>query len=268
MIESAKLISLGEMGAGIAHELNSPLAGILTLVEVLLSRMNKEEKNYVLLQKIKDAAVRSKYIIIDMLSYARPFKGEREPLNINDVIKSTFSLFASEINTASVEIRLDLSKVPLIVLGSRGQLMEVILNLIKNARDALDGYGSIHISTFLIEKGDFSMTAVDVRDSGPGIDSDVLERVFDPFFSTKEKGGGLNVGLGLSVSQSIIKKHGGVLNAENPAGGGALFSIRIPFFTEKMSQKNGGTVKSGGREAGGNIAVDVNGYGRESGKIY
>lgn len=232
MIQSTKLISLGEMGAGIAHELNSPLAGILTIAEVLLGRMDKSDRSYALIVKLKDAALRSKYIIIDMLSYARPFKGEREPLDMNDVLRSTLSLFTSEINSASVEIRLDLTKNLPMVLGARGQLMEVMFNIIKNARDVLGGYGKISLSTSAREEAGAAGVAVDISDTGPGISSEVLDKIFDPFFSTKDKGGGLNIGLGLSISQSIIKEHGGVISARNLEKGGASFRVFIPAIAD------------------------------------
>jgi len=237
MIESAKLISLGEMGAGIAHELNSPLAGILTIADVLISRMDKDDRNYALLEKLRDAAVRSKYIIIDMLSYARPFKGERETIDMNDLLRSTLSLFISEINSASVEIRLDLAKALPMVLGARGQLMEVIFNIIKNARDALGGYGSICLATSAADEDGRGGVAVDIRDTGPGIPAEVLDRIFDPFFSTKDKGGGLNIGLGLSISKSIITEHGGSIRAGNISGGGAFCKFFIPAIPDVNDKK-------------------------------
>lgn len=231
IIHSAKLISLGEMGAGIAHELNSPLAGILTIVEVLLGRMDTEDRNYTLLEKIKDAAVRSKYIIIDMLSYARPFQGDMEPLNLNEVVKSTLSLFVSEVNAASVDISLDLGGNLPVVMGARGQLMEVIFNLVKNARDSIADMGGITLRTRTMDEDGALFVVAEIKDTGEGIPDEILERVFDPFFSTKDKGGGLNVGLGLSISESIIKKHGGRLEAKNLSSGGAMFSIILPAIT-------------------------------------
>jgi len=249
MVESAKLISLGEMGAGIAHELNSPLAGILTIADVLLSRTDKDDRNYALLEKLRDAALRSKYIIIDMLSYARPFKGEPETIDMNDLLRSTLSLFISEINAASVEIRLDLAKSLPMILGSRGQLMEVVFNIMKNARDALGGYGSICLATSTAEENGRDGVAVNIRDTGPGIPAEVLERIFDPFFSTKDKGGGLNIGLGLSISKSIITGHGGSIRAENISGGGASFRIFIPAIPEANDKKADSAIEDAGDKA-------------------
>ncbi|MBI5887101.1 MAG: PAS domain S-box protein [Deltaproteobacteria bacterium] len=234
LIQSAKLISLGEMGAGIAHELNSPLAGVLSITEVLLGRVGRNDANYYLLEKIKDASVRSKHIIQDMLSYARPFKGEFVRVNINDIVRGTLNLFASEIKTSSIDIALGLDDGLPDVMGNKGQLMEVLLNLIKNARDAMGGKGGISVNSRLrlsdgkSGRGAPPMISVEIRDTGPGIPPEIKDRIFDPFFSTKERGGGMNIGLGLSITQSIVKEHGGFVEVDSEPGKGAAFRIIIP----------------------------------------
>lgn len=229
-IQSAKLISLGEMGAGIAHELNSPLAGILSLTEVLLGRTGKVDRNYFLLEKIKDAAVRSKYIIIDMMTYARPAKGKFEPMWLNESIRATLCLFMSEIKSSSIRVVEKLDPELPKVYGNQGRVMEVILNIIKNARDAIGGSGEIHISTKTATEDGEEFSVAEIRDTGPGIPPGVMDKIFDPFFSTKEKGGGVNIGLGLSLSQSIIKEHGGKIEVENVTGGGASFKVFLPVY--------------------------------------
>lgn len=230
LIQSAKLISLGEMGAGIAHELNSPLAGILSISEVLLSRTPKDDSNYFLLEKIKDAAVRSKYIILDMLTYSRPSREGYAPTYLNECIRATLTIFTSEVKTKSIEIvekfDPDLPK----VLGNKGQIMEVVLNVLKNARDAMLESGMIFISTEAIEENGNRFAMAEFRDTGPGIPADVSDKIFDPFFTTKEKGGGHNIGLGLSISLSIIKEHGGRIEAGNSPAGGAVFRIYLPVY--------------------------------------
>ncbi len=229
-IQSAKLISLGEMGAGIAHELNSPLAGILSLTEVLLGRTNKDDRNHFLLEKIKDAAVRSKYIIIDMMTYARPARGKFEPIWLNESIRATLCLFISEIKSSSIKVIENFDPNLPKVYGNQGRVMEVILNIIKNARDALGGNGEIHISTRTVSENAEVYSVVEIRDTGPGIPPGIMDKIFDPFFTTKEKGGGVNIGLGLSLSQSIIKEHGGKIEVENVPGGGASFRVFLPVY--------------------------------------
>lgn len=234
LVQSAKLVSLGEMGAGIAHELNSPIAGILSITEAMLMKTQKDEQMRYMLEKIKDAAVRSKYIILDMLTYARPFKGQLEPIYINETLRATLTIFVSEIKTSAIEIieRFDpnLPKVN----GNKGQLMEAMLNIIKNARDAMEGRGKIYISTATRTRDGLVSAVVEITDTGPGIPEEIRDRIFDPFFTTKEKGGGLNIGLGLSIAQSIVKDHGGSIEAESEPGKGATFRIMLPTAEQNV----------------------------------
>ncbi|MBI5598736.1 MAG: PAS domain S-box protein [Deltaproteobacteria bacterium] len=182
LIQTAKLASLGEMGAGVAHELNSPLAGILSITEVLLNRTAQSSESHYMLEKLKDAAVRSKNIISDILTYSRPSKVEASPLSVNDAIKSTLSLFTSEIKTASMEIREELAAHLPLVLGNKGQLMEVFLNVIRNARDAMGGSGVLTIRTRSVVEGGRDWVAIEIEDTGPGIPDEIKDKVFDPFF--------------------------------------------------------------------------------------
>ncbi|MCC6501772.1 MAG: HAMP domain-containing protein [Deltaproteobacteria bacterium] len=231
LIQSAKLISLGEMGAGIAHELNSPLAGILSITEVLLSRTPKDDRNYFLFEKVKDAAVRSKYIILDMLTYSKPSREGFAPIYLNECIRATLTIFTSEIKTRSIEISECFDPALPRVFGNKGQIMEVVLNILKNARDAMAGSGTLFISTCTVEEGAGKYAVAEFRDTGPGITPEVMDSIFDPFFTTKEKGGGHNIGLGLSISISIIKEHGGTLEASNSPDGGAVFRVRLPVYS-------------------------------------
>lgn len=232
LIQSAKMISLGEMGAGIAHELNSPLAGILSITEVIMARMSKEDPNYQLLEKIRDAAVRSKYIILDVLTYSRPTKAGFAPMFLNEAVRATLTIFTSEIKARSIEIIEDFDPELPKVFGNKGQVMEVVLNILKNARDAMGGSGRISISTRAVDEDGNQYAAAEFRDTGPGIPDEVRDKIFDPFFTTKEKGGGHNIGLGLSISHSIVKEHGGRIEAENHASGGAVFRIFLPVCKE------------------------------------
>jgi PAS domain S-box-containing protein len=238
LIESAKLVSLGEMGAGIAHELNSPIAGVLSITEALMRRFKADEHTYFMLQKIKDAAVRSKYIILDMLAYARPFNDELTPIYVNETIRATLTIFASEIKSGSIDIIEAFDPELPRVLGNRGQLMEVFLNIIKNARDAMDGSGTIFITTGIVNVGSADFVVVGIRDTGGGIPDEIKDRIFDPFFSTKEKGGGLNIGLGLSISRSIVREHGGRIEVESR--GGTEFRVMLPVATGAGSTGKGG----------------------------
>ncbi|MBI2400065.1 MAG: PAS domain S-box protein [Deltaproteobacteria bacterium] len=239
LIQSAKLISLGEMGAGIAHELNSPLAGILSIAEVLLARTPKDDRNYFLLEKIKDAAVRSKYIILDMLTYSRPSREVYAPTFLNECIRATLTIFTSEVKTKSIEIVEKFDPQLPKVMGNKGQIMEVVLNVLKNARDAMGGAGTIFISTESVEENGSRFAMAEFRDTGAGIPADLADKIFDPFFTTKEKGGGHNIGLGLSISLSIVKEHGGRIEAANSPEGGAVFRIYLPVHTGERERLAG-----------------------------
>lgn len=232
LVESAKLASLGEMGAGIAHELNSPLAGILSITEVLINRSAENDPNKRLLEKMKDAAVRSKDIISDMLTYARPAASLMSETAINDVVKSTLSLFTSELKKISIEIREDYSKSLPLITGNKGQLMSVFLNILKNARDAIGEKGAITIKTGVERAYGYGIDAVvvEISDTGSGIPFEARDMVFDPFFTTKEKGGGLNIGLGLSIAKSIVTLHNGSIGFVSEPGKGTTFKVSFPAF--------------------------------------
>ncbi|MBI5886440.1 MAG: PAS domain S-box protein [Deltaproteobacteria bacterium] len=235
LIQTAKMTSLGEMGAGIAHELNSPIAGILSITEVLMARTDKNDPKYYFLEKVKDAAVRSKYIIQDMLAYARPARSGFAPVLLNEVITATLCLFISEIKTSAIDIVKDIKADLSPVYANKGQIMEVMLNIIKNARDAMHGKGRIFISTYEKEEAGARYAVAEIRDTGPGISPDALNKMFDPFFSTKEKGGGLNIGLGLSISQSIMNEHNGRIEGANAPGSGAVFRIFLPVHDDSTA---------------------------------
>jgi PAS domain S-box-containing protein len=233
LIQNAKLASLGELGAGIAHELNSPLAGILSLAEVMLKRMDDGDANYKFVEKIKDASVRSKHIIMDLMSYSLPDAQTWRPLSINHALRSVLSLFISELKTFDVRIEQELAPDLPDIIGSKGQLMEVFLNIIKNARDAIDGAGLITIKTYSFKEDGVGFVKVEFIDNGLGMTSEVIQRIFDPFYTTKEKGGGMNIGLGLSISKGIVEAHCGRLEVESFAKGGACFRVIFPAIVEQ-----------------------------------
>ena len=236
LVETAKMASLGELGAGIAHELNSPLAGILAITELLMRRGGKASENYQLLEKIKDAGLRSKNIISDLLLYAMPSRLEISPLCVDDTIKSTLSLFISELKIKSMEIKEEFPQGLPRVYGNKGQLMEVFLNIIKNARDAMKGSGTLTIRTSLAKEIGKDYVLVEIEDTGEGIPDEIKDKIFDPFFTTKEKGGGLNIGLGLSITKSIVKAHKGKIDFTSTSGKGTVFRVFLPALKEDETE--------------------------------
>ncbi|VAV83865.1 hypothetical protein MNBD_DELTA01-1565 [hydrothermal vent metagenome] len=233
LIQNAKLASLGELGAGIAHELNSPLAGILSLSELMLGRMESTDPNYVFVEKIKDATVRSKNIIMDLMSYSRPGAEKWRPISVNEALCSVLSLFVSELKTFRVKIEEDYATDLPEVMGNKGQLMEVFLNIIKNAKDVFVGNGNIKIKTSCLKVDGGEFVQVEISDDGPGIPEDVIGKIFDPFYTTKEKGGGMNIGLGLSISKGIVEAHDGTVKVDSTPGVGTRFRLLFPAVAER-----------------------------------
>ena len=150
---------------------------------------------------------------------------------LNESIRATLTLFISELKTSSIEIHEDFDPDLPKITGNKGQIMEVILNIIKNARDVMRGTGGIFISTRAVAVDGRDFAVAEIRDTGPGIPGEIMDKIFDPFFTTKEKGGGLNIGLGLSISRSIINAHGGGIQVESRPGEGATFRIFLPLST-------------------------------------
>lgn len=232
LTDMTKLVSLGELGAGIAHELNSPLAGVLSIAELLLAKTDKKDQNYYLFENIKDAALRCKYIVKDMLAYASPAQSGFERVLLNEALIAAQSLFISELKSAAIEVEKDLQIDLPPVYGHKGQIMEVLLNIIKNARDAMHGSGKISIATYQKEEEGARYAVAQICDTGPGIADGVIGNIFDPFFSTKLKDGGLNIGLGLFISMSIVKRHNGRIEAANLPSAGAVFRVWLPVYDD------------------------------------
>jgi len=224
LVQAAKLSALGQMSAGIGHELNQPLAAIQSYSEnavVLMQRDRKSEaaKN---LQKISALAARMGRIITNLRAFARK---EGEPVSDVDlvrVVEDTLELAAMRLREKSVTVHWRRPSVPLVVTGGRVRLQQVVLNLISNATDAMEGQAEKHIWIALIR--DTRATYLEIRDSGPGLGAP--EKIFEPFYSTKPVGDGM--GLGLSISYGIVQSFGGRISGENHPDGGAVFRMELP----------------------------------------
>ncbi|MBA7644218.1 Adaptive-response sensory-kinase SasA [subsurface metagenome] len=205
LIQSEKLASLGKLAAGIAHEINNPLGGILIYSNLLLEDTDRNSPHYENLKKIVKETSRCKNIVKGLLEFARPKEPEMSLININDIAESSLAIVERQILFQNINInKTYTSDLPKIVADS-AQLQQVFMNIILNAAEAMDGKGLLTLSTTLNDDG--SYLEVQFSDTGHGITEEDKKRLFEPFFSTKEVGKG--TGLGLAISYSIIQKHQG-----------------------------------------------------------
>jgi signal transduction histidine kinase len=221
-VQSEKLVSLGQLAAGAAHEINNPLAAILGFSDLLADDPTIPEKARAIAAKIRDQARRTKTLIGNLLSFARQVPAERTLLDINTVVNNAVQLRALDLRSGTTRVELQLESVLPGVRGDGNQLMQVFFNIISNALDAMeaDKGGVLTIKTIR----DRSNIVVLFSDSGPGIKEP--HRVFDPFYTTKPVGKG--TGLGLSICFGIIQEHAGKILCYNRQEGGAVFRVELP----------------------------------------
>lgn len=241
LYQSEKLIAIGEMAAGVAHELNSPLTAVIGNCNLILRRTPKTHKHYNLLLDIKKCGLRSKGIIQNLLTFARQDTYIFEDISINDVVTGSLSLISYQIERNNIEIIKDLSDDLPPIKANKQQLEQVLINFLLNARDAFNDVennmptkNKITIRTGMksIDCGE-EMVFVEVTDNGRGISQKIIDQIFTPFFSTKEKSRG--TGLGLSVSLGIAQAHGGTIEVSSEVGEGSTFTLLLPVVRDDPS---------------------------------
>ena len=228
LIQSEKLSAVGEFVAGVAHELNNPLAAVLGFSE-MLKNADVGEKHSRHLDMIYKSAERCKKIVQSLLSFARRTQSERKPAQVNRLIEDVLEMIAYPLRTSNVKVITQFAPKLPIVLADGHQVQQVVLNLVNNARQAIEaaaGSGRITITT----QHDDRVVRILIQDNGPGIAPENLKRIFDPFFTTKEVGKG--TGLGLSLCYGIVHEHGGNIIAASAPGEGATFTIELPVADE------------------------------------
>jgi two-component system NtrC family sensor kinase len=228
LIQSEKLASLGKLAAGIAHEINNPLGGILIYSHLLLEDLDENSPHYENLKKIVKETSRCKDIVKGLLEFARPREPEMSLIDINDTVERSLSIMAGQALFQNIKIKKSFaSDLPKIVADS-AQLQQVFMNIIINAAEAMDGNGILTLSTSLNGGGTF--IEVKFSDTGHGIKEEDKKRLFEPFFSTKEVGKG--TGLGLAISYSIIQKHKGKIEVQRQSEKGSTFIVQLPVKKE------------------------------------
>jgi two-component system, NtrC family, sensor kinase len=206
----------------VAHEVNTPLAVISTYAQMLAKQVAEDNQKSLILDKIAKQTFRASEIVNSLLNFSRTSSTTFGDVNLNKVVQETVSLLDHQLQKASISVRTDLSATLPAVHGNAGKLQQVFLNLFLNARDAMTGGGSLEIRSWF----EGPSVRIEVSDSGTGIAPEHLQRIYDPFFTTK--GARKGTGLGLSVTYGIIQEHGGSIEVSNRPGGGARFHIELP----------------------------------------
>jgi two-component system, NtrC family, sensor kinase len=220
---SEKMASIGLLAAGVAHEVNTPLTGISSFVQMLMQGTEPDDPKTRVLEKIERQTFRAAKIVNGLLNLARPAQVDSGPIDVNAVINDVLSLLEHQLKTGRIQVRKELAATAPFVLGIEYKLQQVFLNLFMNARDAMPKGGWLTIVTR--ESGDSA--TVEVADTGSGIPVDQLSRIYDPFFTTKDIGKG--TGLGLSITYGIIQEHGGNITCDSAVGQGTRFTLTLPL---------------------------------------
>ena len=224
MVAQEKLVTVGRLAAGVAHEVGNPLAAVLGYVDLLLHDEPPDGERREALERIRKETDRIRGIVADLLDYSRPMQGSVEAVRVADAVEVALSLVRPQPRFGDVEVVRELPDALPSVAVAQNRLVQVLLNLLLNAADAMSGRGTITL-TARADGGD--VVELRVADSGPGVPADVRAQIFDPFFTTKEPGQG--TGLGLSISRSIVEALGGTLTLAD-AGAGATFVVRLPIW--------------------------------------
>ena len=227
LVQSEKMGAIGQLVSGVAHELNNPLASITAFAQLMLSdgNLNKDDRHAT--ETIASEARRAARIVHNLLTFARQHKAEKTYADINQVIENTLELRGYDLNVRGIQIERLYADPPPSTMVDAYQLQQVILNLVTNAEQAMAGVDRAHHRLTVRTRRDVESIHIEIEDTGPGIPADSLERIFNPFFTTKSDGHG--TGLGLSISLGIISEHGGRIWAENAAGAGARFCVDLPL---------------------------------------
>ncbi len=233
LVQSGKMVAIGELGAGVAHELNNPLTGILGYAQYLIEKTKKADFNtddfkacVRQIEYIEKEAQRCKNIVQNLLKFSRKSHDRFEPLDVNGVLEDTLGLVGHQLTMNDIRLLKELEPNLKEINGNGNQLQQVFTNIILNAHQAMSNGGELRIATRNTNKG----IEMEFTDTGCGIPKKNLNKVFDPFFTTKKDWKG--TGLGLSISYKIIQDHKGSIGVQSEVGKGATFIITLPVKEE------------------------------------
>lgn len=236
LAQSEKLSSIGLLAAGVAHEVNTPLAVISSYTQMLTKQMAGDTRLTPVLEKITQQSFRASEIVNSLLNFSRTSGTERTSVDLNRLLRETVNLIDHQLKTAKISVDLDLDPALSSVQGNQGKIQQVLLNFLLNAKDAMlhSAAGRIAVTTFNRD----STAVIRIQDTGSGISQEHLHRIYDPFFTTKttpREGEHKGTGLGLAVSYGIMQEHGGKIHVESSIGSGTTFDLEFPAFAPVLT---------------------------------
>ena len=233
LIQSEKMSAIGQLVSGVAHELNNPLAGISAFAQLLLAEKKFPPDQRTAAETIYSEARRASRIVQNLLTFARQHKAEKVPTSINQVLDDTLELRGYELRVRGIDVRREYDDSLADTMADAHQLQQVFLNLITNAEQAMEQRDGHHHRLTVRTRRNGEAVRIEVEDTGGGIPANLIERIFNPFFTTKPTGSG--TGLGLSISLGIVREHEGRIWAENVASSGARFIVELPIIQARTS---------------------------------
>jgi PAS domain S-box-containing protein len=243
LIQAEKLAAMGQMLAGVAHELNNPLTAILGVTELVSERQDVDNSLKRQLDLTHRQARRAARIVQNLLEFSRPASPQKRPIDLNSIIERTLQLHEHSLRRNNIAVDFHPQAGVAAVIGDGNQLIQVFLNLVTNAEHAIREVRESGRVQIRIARSD-GRVSVTVQDDGVGIKPEIIPRIFDPFYTTKRPGGG--TGLGLSICMSIVREHGGAIEAEPLPAGGAAFTVYLPVAKtpQESTPKTGSTTGS------------------------
>lgn len=251
MLQSEKMAAVGQLAAGVAHEINNPLGVILGFAQALAAGIAEDDALHLPVTSIQREALRCKHLVQDLLTFSRASKEDRKPVDLNEVVAGALTLINAKAKLAQIEVRRDLTGDLPPVRANMNQLQQVVINLAANALDAMPAGGTLNLRTGRERRAGREQVVLWVCDDGSGIPPELLPRIFEPFVSTKRVGQG--TGLGLSLVHEIVTRHGGDIEVES-APGRTVFTVRLPAAggdcdprTDAAASDGAGAGPGGGR---------------------
>jgi PAS domain S-box-containing protein len=235
LVQAEKIASLGRMAAGVAHEINNPLAGILIYAELLARELEKDAPIRENVEVIINQTMRCQQIVNRLLDFSRQSLGQNRLFNLNEVLRACVELVSHQAYFHNIKIVQQLDPALPQIIGDPGQLQQVFTNLLLNAADAMSGSGTITLSSRPTRRGDG--VVLQFADTGCGISPEIRDKIFEPFFTTKPPGKG--TGLGLSIVYGVIQRHGGAITADSAPGCGTTFTVTLPLESQDPGPVNG-----------------------------